>query len=123
MKSSKRIMRRHVLLKMFEYLQERYSIEYPKEVVLKGNLTLNELSALLAYKSDPQLEEYTRALNQIETGSYGVCLSCKHEIPSASLHSDPIRRACVACESRINHSIMHSHMAPLATSESSFVML
>lgn len=126
MKPSKRVMRQNVLAKMFDYLQTTYSIEYPREVFVKGNLTFTELKALLAYKSDPQLDEYTRALNQIESNTYGTCIGCKGHIPSDALRTDPTRRTCSVCESSINDSIVRSRgmkLSTLATYESNFVML
>ena len=47
-----------------------------------------------------QLDEILAALNQLETGTYGVCETCSRAIPVARLRAMPATRHCVDCQSR-----------------------
>ena len=38
------------------------------------------------------------ALERIENGTYGICMSCQHEIPKERLEAVPHTRLCVPCK-------------------------
>ncbi len=104
MKKSSRAMRHLILSKLYEHLEARYGMEGTREEFTSGEISLHEVEAILAFKSDPRLDELRGALERLEDGSYGVCLSCKREISRDLLETDPVRRMCSACETRFSHS-------------------
>lgn len=103
MKKSKRMIRRQILSRMYDFLQDQYAIFYPRETFLSGELSIHDLDALLAFKSDSQLEELRNALDRLEDGSYGICISCKAHISQKMLDRDPVQRICSECEQKFFH--------------------
>lgn len=55
------------------------------------------LTACLAFKSDPQLNELRLALERIQRGDFGRCIFCKDTIPEATLRGNPTAHFCDAC--------------------------
>ncbi|HXG01104.1 MAG TPA: hypothetical protein VNL69_09960 [Bacteroidota bacterium] len=100
MTKSKRVMRRLILSRLYEHLQREYDEMYPREMFESGEIALHDLDALLAFKSDPYLEELRHALDRLESGTYGVCLSCKGPISQDALDRDPTQRICTLCEEK-----------------------
>lgn len=49
-----------------------------------------------------QLRFIDEALDRIETGDYGICLSCDGEIPPKRLNALPWARYCVPCQEAID---------------------
>jgi DnaK suppressor protein len=41
------------------------------------------------------------ALGRLETGGYGVCVSCGQDIPEARLLATPTVQTCIACQEQI----------------------
>lgn len=107
MERRKRILRRMVLSKLYDYLTEQYTMIYSREMFVEGSLALGQIDALLAFKSDPYLEELRRALDRVADGSYGFCLRCKKSIQRGALEIDPVRRLCATCEWDFNHAEYH----------------
>jgi RNA polymerase-binding transcription factor DksA len=103
MKKSKRAMKRIILTGLYNHLQEHYDISHPHIAFVDGVAGSEEMSALLAFKSDPTIDEYRSALDRIESGTYGACIRCKTTIHDDLLVSDPVRRVCVDCEKDLNH--------------------
>jgi DnaK suppressor protein len=68
--------------------QAQYSLE---EAV---SLRLNGLEYM-------QLRQIQEALDRLELGEYGVCLSCEDSIPVKRLHAVPWAKYCVKCQERI----------------------
>jgi DnaK suppressor protein len=68
--------------------QAQYSLE---EAV---SLRLNGLEYM-------QLRQIQEALDRLELGEYGVCLSCEDPIPAKRLHAVPWAKYCVICQERI----------------------
>ena len=97
-------MRRQVLSKMFDLLAERYGIDMDREEFVGEVMSGHEIEAVLAFKSDPRLDELRGALERIDDGSYGVCIGCKTEIDQRLLHEEPARRICGKCEKEYNRS-------------------
>jgi RNA polymerase-binding transcription factor DksA len=103
MQNGKRSLQRVVLSKLFDHLQEFYGVDSSRDSFLEGRLNLHQIDALLAFKSDPQLDELRSALDRLEHGTYGVCIACKHTIGREILERDPGRRLCGGCEQGFNH--------------------
>jgi RNA polymerase-binding protein DksA len=55
----------------------------------------------LAEHEARQLADIDAALARLETGGYGVCVSCGCEIPEARLVATPTVQTCVQCQERI----------------------
>ncbi len=98
----KRTMRRAVLSRLFEHLQEKYGFDWSREVFIADDAdepaSAHQVEAALAFKSDAQLEEFRSALHRLEEGTYGICLTCKRPISQDTLDADPTARLCPACE-------------------------
>lgn len=115
MVKSKRVMRRQILARLCDHLHEQYAAIYPREMFERGEITLHEVDALLAFKSDPYLEELRQALERLESGAYGTCLSCKGPISQEMLDRDPTQRLCSMCEEKFVHAPHQSFFSqPLA---------
>lgn len=104
MKKSKRLMRRAILARLFDHLQQEYSLNWSRERVMDDELSEHQLDALLAFKSDRRIDELRLALNRLSDGTYGVCLYCKKSIPQDALDFDPAQRICPACEEKITRA-------------------
>ncbi len=68
MKKGKRAMRRVILSSLYDQLNARYTIEWSRESFVGGHLSLPQIDAVLAFKSDPRLEELRGALSRLESG-------------------------------------------------------
>jgi RNA polymerase-binding transcription factor DksA len=47
------------------------------------------------------LHEIDVALGRLETGGYGICVSCGRDIPEARLMATPTVQTCVQCQEQI----------------------
>ena len=47
------------------------------------------------------LHEIDAALDRLESGGYGICMSCGCEIPEARLLATPTVQTCIPCQERI----------------------
>lgn len=106
-------MRRMILAKLNQHLQECYEISLPREGMRGDAKSLHQLDAVLAFKSDPRLEELRNALGRLDQGTFGICISCKREIPEDLLRVDPAQRLCSACEKRYSRVESHAYGWPL----------
>ena len=97
-------MRRVVLCKMFDLLEQAYGIDVDREEFVGEGESLHEIDAILAFKSDPRLDELRGALERIDDGSFGICIGCKTEIDQRMLDEEPARRMCEQCEKAYNRS-------------------
>ena len=104
MKKSSDHMRYTILRKLYSHLEEHYALNIPQSAFREGGLTLHQLDALLAFKSDPHLDDLRAALNRLEEGTFGVCLSCKIQIDEELMDADPTRRMCEPCERVYSHA-------------------
>jgi len=109
MKKDKRAMRRVILSSLYDQLKTQYTIEWSRESFVGGHLSLPQIDAVLAFKSDPRLEELRGALSRLESGTFGVCCCCKSAINERLLESDPARRFCPLCESRFSHRLVSKY--------------
>lgn len=103
MQNNVRSLQRTVLSKLFDHLQEHYGVDSSRDFFVDGRLNLHQIDALLAFKSDPQLNELRAALDRLEHGTYGVCITCKRPISREVLERDPGRCLCAGCEQGFNH--------------------
>lgn len=97
-------MRNLVLSRMFDLLDQTYVIDIDREEFAGERVPLHEIDAVLAFKSDPHLDELRGALERIDDGSYGACIGCKTEIDQRLLDEEPARRICAKCETEYNRS-------------------
>jgi len=104
MKRSRRAMRRVVLYRMFDILEQSYGIDVNREEFVGDRMSLHEIDAALAFKSDSRLDELRGALERLDDGSFGVCIGCKTEIDWKLLDKEPARRMCEKCEKEYNRS-------------------
>lgn len=93
---SRRHMRHAILEKLRTHLQEHYSSNLAEAI--NDGTSLHQLDALLAFKSEPYLDELRAAYERLEEGTFGVCLSCKQRIAGELMDADPTRRMCERCE-------------------------
>lgn len=105
MQKNKSAMRRAILRRLFEHLEEYYGIDWSRETFIDGQLSMHQIDAMIAFKSDARLNELRAALNHLEDGSYGICIGCKREIEERVLALDPARRFCTDCEQDFNHAL------------------
>lgn len=103
MRKSKRRMRRAILTMLCEHLEQEYGIQCSSETFLGGRLPTHQLDAVLAFKSNPYIDELRNALDRLDEGTYAVCISCKQLISQELLDGDPARRVCGTCEAVYFH--------------------
>ena len=60
-----------------------------------------DVSIALDERDTATLNAIDTALQRIADGSYGLCLTCGIQIPTARLHANPTADRCVACQERI----------------------
>lgn len=60
-------------------------------------LTEDILTAKLAFKAHPQLNELRLALERMKRGEYGRCIFCKGSIDETALEQNPIAHFCNVC--------------------------
>jgi len=97
-------MRNLVLSRMYDLLDQTYGMDIDREEFVGERVSLREIDAVLAFKSDPHLDELRGALERIDDGSYGVCIGCKMDIDQRLLDEEPARRICAKCEKEYSRS-------------------
>lgn len=105
MQKMMRTMRRAVLSKLLEHLREHYGLDWLPEAPGEGVLTVHQIDAAIAFKSDLVLDELRSALNRLDEGTFGVCINCKGPISEDILHVDPTQRLCPDCERALMHTM------------------
>ena len=114
MKRSKRAMRLVILSSIFKHLKAVYHLDWPRREFGSGQITDYELSALLAFKSDPWLNELRDALERLENQEYGICIGCGEEIEQRLLDEYPARRLCRNCENSFSRRLTHESVGSVA---------
>ena len=61
------------------------------------DLSVDNISAKLAFKGDPHLNELRLALERINRGEYGQCIFCKDDISMEILRELPTAHFCKNC--------------------------
>jgi RNA polymerase-binding transcription factor DksA len=102
MQKGRQAMRRVVLRALFEHLEESYNLEFPHEASFRNNLAPHQIDALIAFKSDERLDALRGALDRLDRGTFGTCLSCKRSIEQKLLDQDPSRVMCAVCERKFS---------------------
>ena len=100
-------MRRAVLSRMYDLLEQSYVIDRSREEFVRDVLSLHEIDAILSFKSDPHLDELRGALDRIEDDTFGICIGCKADIGQEQLVDDPARRMCSVCEHEFNKPVLY----------------
>lgn len=59
---------------------------------------LRELNFPLMEMKSETLREIDEAISRLESGTYGVCVDCRGEIPGARLRALPFVRLCRTCQ-------------------------
>lgn len=108
MRQNDQRLRRVILSRLYDHLEQEYSVAWPRETFVSGGVTRHEVDAALAFKSDPCLDELRTALDRLDRGTYGVCIACKRKIPLGSLIANPAQRICSACEEAFTHAGLHT---------------
>ena len=98
MRQNDQRLRRVILSRLYDHLEQEYSVSWPREPFVSGRMTKHEVDAALAFRSDPCLDELRTALDRLDRGTYGVCIACKRRIPLESLMANPAQRVCPGCE-------------------------
>jgi len=106
---NKRAVKRVILYKLYEHLQETYGIDWSRDTFTNGTLTLHQLDALLAFKHDGMIDELWSALKRLDAGEFGLCIRCKKEVSDVLLEKDPTRRICSECEAEFSHASVPLH--------------
>jgi RNA polymerase-binding transcription factor DksA len=55
----------------------------------------------LAEHETNMLRDIDAAIGRLETGGYGICVSCGMDIPEARLVATPTVQTCIACQEQI----------------------
>ncbi|MEK9137294.1 MAG: hypothetical protein AAB393_09230 [Bacteroidota bacterium] len=113
MKKSSQKMRHLILTRLYAHLEEHYSISLADDFPFDEEFTLHHIDAILAFRSDPQLDELRAALDRLEDGTFGVCISCKNSVDETSMDADPTRRFCERCEHMYSHVVLNYEGFPL----------
>jgi len=92
------VLRDLLLMRLYDHLCDSYAFDWSREQFLDECLSTHGLDAILAYKSDVELEELGIALDRLHEGVFGTCVHCKQEIRTELLEADLSRRFCQACE-------------------------
>jgi RNA polymerase-binding transcription factor DksA len=109
MNRSKRLMRHRILSRLYEHLHENYDFDWTEDAFVNGTMSLGQLDAVLAFKSDPHLDELRRALERLENGTFGSCIACKGSIAWDLLEVDPTQRFCARCEEQFSHIVIQRY--------------
>ncbi|MCB2204680.1 hypothetical protein KQI65_08020 [bacterium] len=91
-----------ILHRIASILQDRYD-ETLQE------LSEEYLTACLAFKGDPHLNELRLALERIRRGDYGRCIFCKEDIPTDVLRGDPTSHFCEPCSRTLRTRLQQRH--------------
>jgi len=59
-----------------------------------------EKAFFYASRDEKYLRHIDAALERIENGTFGICVSCGQEIPKARLEAVPITQHCVPCKEK-----------------------
>lgn len=107
MHSERNQFRRVLMARLLEHLEQEYGLNPPPAFLVRSGSRHHELDALLAFKTDPCLEELHQALERLEDGTFGTCLSCKRRMPREVLLLNPVQRICLRCEEEFLAQDLH----------------
>jgi DnaK suppressor protein len=111
-----RLFRERLLAKKDELLQSVQKSEQDgREADEEGTQDLADKAAnaytkeFLFHQSDDNrrvLQLVNEALERIEQGSYGVCVSCQEEVQNRRLEAVPWASYCVDCQSKLEQGLL-----------------
>ena len=87
MQTSKRSIRRTILVELFKHLKSCYDLELTPNSVRSVLYSNAGIDALLSFRSDSHLDDLRGALLRLEAGTFGICIACKQSISQARLDS------------------------------------
>lgn len=91
----------------------RAAAEPDRHDVQSSDWAQNEAERDLAYAMDEretaELSAIDAALKRIAAGTYGQCIACGVDIPTARLHANPTALRCVACQDAQEHASGVTH--------------
>lgn len=91
-------MRQVIVARLYAHLRDHYFINLSDEFPSEEQASLHQIDSILAFKSDPQLDELRAALERLQDGTFGYCLGCKKQMDSELMDEDPTGRFCERCE-------------------------
>lgn len=59
-----------------------------------------ERTKALIDQTEAHIDELARALDRLDAGSYGICVSCGKPIGEERLQARPVVQTCITCASR-----------------------
>jgi RNA polymerase-binding transcription factor DksA len=103
MRKSKRSIRRIILSEILKHLKSEYDFELTLDAARDLLYSNAGVEMVLSFRSDSCLDDLQAALARLESGTFGICIACKHPIARAHLDNDVTRRVCPSCEAEFNH--------------------
>ncbi len=70
-----------------------------------------DMSIALEERGSAELIAIDEALKRVADGSYGLCLDCGVNIPTARLHASPTAQRCVVCQEKTEQAQHGVHPA------------
>ena len=74
--------------------------DVPDDADLASEQTEFAKNQAILSELEERLDNVDKALIRIQTGTYGVCVSCGEEIPEARLRANHAAAKCLACEEK-----------------------
>ncbi len=102
---NKRATRRMILVELLEHLKTSYHLELTPDTARAILKSRQSIEALVSFRSDMRIEDLQSALARLDSGSFGVCISCKQRMAQAHLDRDVTRRVCPSCETELNRRV------------------
>ena len=99
---------RHALLKKRDLILSALRLDrgQPNERVPEedqGTVAHEEFVCMRVNHLDyAQLRMINEALDRLESGDYGICLSCEEEIPGKRLTALPWAKYCIPCQEQVS---------------------
>jgi RNA polymerase-binding transcription factor DksA len=68
---------------------------------------LADLDLAAIHRDVQELREVQSALTRLQTGHYGVCMTCGVDIACERLAAQPAARRCIVCENKYERTYAH----------------
>jgi len=96
-------LRRKVILEVLRHLESEYGLDLTPDGLSDAIYSGAGIDSLFSFRSDLHLNDLRAALARLESGTFGICISCKQPIAREILDTDITMRVCPFCEDRFNH--------------------
>ena len=73
--------------------------DFHRSRIEEGSDAVDDIARAIASRSETALEEVEAALQAMEDGTYGTCLSCGKSVGEERLQAIPHARLCASCAS------------------------